>query len=284
MGSFVQVSSGVIKVCRTAVQLLVHIGSTSGPDASPGTSGPSLLRRLLGGESLKIQTFHLSHLALTLWRAAERARPRAAPGAAAPLNLHSPPSGGVASLTSEEAAVCIELKSLMHEALLLLGLFSLNTPRNAEALRWRWSSHPTMLHRLCDLPFGYFCEPRLRSVLFPTLLCACLNDPVNLRILSSRLSPEHLLSFLRSAQAALPAHQPGEPAPAAPPPELPAVLIDDPSELPIVSMEYSLAARLPAEMWKDAIAFFSVRPESPSPELEGVEPPPSSSMSYRESA
>ena len=44
-------------------------------------------------------------------------------------------------------------------------MFALGTPRNAEALRWRWNRHPTMLHRLCDLPFGYFCEPRLRAVL-----------------------------------------------------------------------------------------------------------------------
>ena len=275
--SFVQVSSGVIKVCRTAVQLLVHVGSLCAPEPGTATSGPNsgpgLLRRLLGGESLKIQTFHLSHLALTLWQAAERARPRGGAPASVPSTMpHSPalPGGAVVTLTSEEAAVCTELKSLMHETLLLLGLFSLNTPRNAEALRWRWSGHPTMLHRLCELPFGYYCEPRLRSVLFPTLLCACINEPVNLRILTSRLAPEHLIHFVRNAQAAMPTRQPGE---AAAPPVLPANLIDDPSELPIVSMEYALAARLPVEMWKEAIGFFSARPESPLPDL-GMEPPP----------
>ena len=44
------------------------------------------------------------------------------------------------------------------------------------------------------LPFVYFVDPRLRAVLFPTLLCACLHDTVNLRILSSRLAPAHLLT------------------------------------------------------------------------------------------
>jgi len=159
-------------------------------------------------------------------------------------------------------------------------MFTLAAPRNAEALRWRWSGHPTMLHRLCELPFAYYCEPRLRSVLLPTLLCACLHDTVNLRILSSRLAPVHLLTFLRISAAGGAASSTGEnqppPSPTSAPPSYtpPAVLIDDPSELPIVSMNYDLAARLPPEMWNEAIAFFSTRPESPAPDFLGVEPPP----------
>ena len=145
-----------------------------------------------------------------------------------------------------------ELRALMHEVILLLGMFALCAPRNAEALRWRWQGHPTMLHRLCDLPFAYYCEPRLRSVLLPTLLCACLHDSVNLRILSSRLSPTHLLNFVRlNASGAYPtaALSAGSSStdgsstasPASPPAySPPAALIDDPSELPIVTMEYTL--------------------------------------------
>ena len=38
-------------------------------------------------------------------------------------------------------------------------------------------------------------------------------------------------------------------------------------------LRYSLAARLPPEMWNEAITFFSSRPESPAPLLQGVEPP-----------
>ena len=143
-----------------------------------------------------------------------------------------------------------------------------------------------MLHRLCDLPFAYYCEPRLRSVLLPTLLCACLHDSVNLRILSSRLSPTHLLNFVRlNASGAYPtaALSAGSSStdgsstasPASPPAySPPAALIDDPSELPIVTMEYTLAARLPPDLWPDAIAFFSSRPDSPAPEAwPGLEPP-----------
>jgi hypothetical protein len=247
----------VIKVCRTAVQLLVHIGSLVGESGGgSGADNAAFLRRVVGSEGLKIQTFHLSHLALSLWSAAEKAQPRCAnTPVAAP------------QLTSEESAVYTELRSLMHEVLLLLGMFSLGAPRNAEALRWRWCGHPTMLHRLCDLPFAYFCEPRLRAVLFPTLLCACLHDSVNLRILTSRLSPEHLLCFLRNASLSEPAASTHMP---------PAVLIDDPSELPIVSIEYALAARLPPDTWAEATRFFSNRSESPLVDPgtnSGVDPP-----------
>ena len=193
-------------------------------------------------------------------------------------------AGGGSALTSEEAAVYSELKGLMHEVLLLLGLFALCCPRNAEALRWRWSGHPTMLHRLCELPFGYYCDPRLRAVVLPTLLCACLHDSVNLRILTSRLSPQHLLNFLKinaqpTASQSTPLALGGEDGAAAPPPTAytpPAALIDDPSELPIVNMEYALAARLPPELWQEAAAFFASRPESPVPDLlgaRGEEPP-----------
>ena len=61
-----------------------------------------------------------------------------------------------------------------------------------------------MLHRLVELPFPYFCEPRLLAVLMPTLLCGCLADVANLHILSSRLSPEHLARYLRGQIRAYP--------------------------------------------------------------------------------
>ena len=42
-----------------------------------------------------------------------------------------------------------------------------------------------------------------------------------------------------------------------------AVLEADPSELPVVSVDFSLAARLPPSLWKSALQLFSFRPESP---------------------
>jgi len=106
----------------------------------------------------------------------------------------------------------------------------------------------------------------------PTLICACLHDMVNLRILQSRLSPQHVIVYLRSEMAS---HQQ---APDSSATSLAlATLVEDPSELPIVSMEYGLAARLSPLKWADALTYFASRPESPTAELlqvGGLEPPP----------
>ena len=82
------------------------------------------------------------------------------------------------------------------------------------------------------------------------LVCACYRESVNFRILSTSLAPDHLLSYLRN-----------EPSSDA---LTPAALVDEPSELPVVTMEYSLGARLHPKVWADAIAYFGTRPESPS--------------------
>ena len=98
-------------------------------------------------------------------------------------------------------------------------------------------------------------------MLYPTLLTACMHDTVNLRILSTRLSPAHLLRYLRehaTPEAAAP-HE----AHATPPPA--AARTPDPSELPVVSLDFSLAARLPPSLWAEANSFFAMRPDSPAP-------------------
>jgi hypothetical protein len=196
---------------------------------------------VLGTGELKVQMLHLSHLTLqycdnSLFRA--------------------PAGGGGAS----------ELRGLLHDVLLLLGVFALGCRANSEVLRWRWRGHPTMLHRLCALPFQYFCEAKLRAVLMPALVCGCLRDTANLRILSSRLSSEHLLLFIREQVRAQPAEQQQHP-----PEELgpPAVLVADPSELPVVSMDHSLGCRLAPAEWANALDFFEhpaahARPRSSS--------------------
>ena len=256
----------VLKVCRIAIQLLVHTGALKA-DVGSSSAGPGFLRRVLGAEELRINTFQLAHLTLSLFSAVEEAQPQLA------LAIAS---------SSEEAAVSKELRHLLHEVLLLLGIFSLQCPHNAEALRWRWGSHPTMLHRLVDLPFRYLSDPRCRQVLLPTLLCATLHESVNLRILSERLSPEHLLSFLRAEKRAHRLSADIESKEASDDPLCPIVLADDPSELPMVSLEYKLAARLHPSTWDRAIDFLSSRPEPPDAE-HSSDPPPLTADSIKPS-
>jgi len=209
----------VLSVCRLAVQLLAHVGAIDAP----------LLRRTLGATEPKAQLLHLVHLALDLCNDAGDAT------------------------GADDRARAEEVRSLLHELLLLLGIFTHTSRANAELLRWRKGEHPTMLHRLVSLPFGYFCVPRLRAVLLPTLLCGCFRDAANTRILAAHLHPDHLVRFLKEELAAGP--------PAAQPPA--ALLVADPSQLPAVTMDYALAARLPPAEWEAALEFFQRPPEPP---------------------
>ena len=150
---------------------------------------------------------------------------------------------------------------LLHEMLLLLGQFTLGSAANGEILRWRWGEHPTMLHRLASLPFAYFVKPQLRRVLLPTLIAGCVHDVDNSRILAHRLSAQHLLRFLREQMVAAPSASELTPATS---------LSADPSELPMVAMDFALSARVPSRLWPAALAFFSTRPETPPAELAQI--------------
>lgn len=57
--------------------------------------------------------------------------------------------------------------------------------------------HPTVLQKLCQLPFQYFSDPRLIKVLFPSLIAACYNNPQNKIILEQEMSSVLLATFIQ---------------------------------------------------------------------------------------
>ncbi|KAJ7405112.1 hypothetical protein BTVI_70112 [Pitangus sulphuratus] len=57
--------------------------------------------------------------------------------------------------------------------------------------------HPTVLQKLCQLPFQYFSDPRLIKVLFPSLIAACYNNPQNKIILEQEMSCVLLATFIQ---------------------------------------------------------------------------------------
>ncbi|XP_057579472.1 S phase cyclin A-associated protein in the endoplasmic reticulum isoform X5 [Hippopotamus amphibius kiboko] len=102
--------------------------------------------------------------------------------------------------------------------------------------------HPTVLQKLCQLPFQYFSDPRLIKVLFPSLIAACYNNLQNKIILEQEMSCVLLATFIQDfAQA------PGQ--------------TDTQSYQPkgkcLGSQDYlELANRFPQQAWEEARQFF----------------------------
>ena len=137
-------------MCRSAVQLLVHLGSI---DAV-------FLRRVLGCNELRVQTFHLAHLVL-------QHHMESVNGAAA-VSTHG--SAGALSRPAAPplpAGVAAELTALLHEMILLLGQYTLSSAANGEILRWRWARKPLRHSRplpLAPCPLPLAPSPQLRAL------------------------------------------------------------------------------------------------------------------------
>lgn len=91
-----------------------------------------------------------------------------------------------------------QVASLLLETLLLLGYFALLHPGNQAVLRWGKS--PTILHKICDLPFAFFSDHLLIPVLIGTLLAVCYGSEQNRDVVRQELSMEMILSLLKSAK------------------------------------------------------------------------------------
>ncbi|PRQ16273.1 putative S phase cyclin A-associated protein in the endoplasmic reticulum [Rosa chinensis] len=92
---------------------------------------------------------------------------------------------------------------LLLESLLLLGHFALFHLGNQAVLRWGKS--PTIIHKVCDLPFVFFSDPELMPVLAGTLVAACYGCEQNKGVVQQEMSTDMLLSLLQSCRNVLPA-------------------------------------------------------------------------------
>ncbi|XP_060115892.1 S phase cyclin A-associated protein in the endoplasmic reticulum isoform X2 [Heteronotia binoei] len=86
-------------------------------------------------------------------------------------------------------------EALLHEVIVCVGYFTVNHPDNQVIVQS--GRHPTVLQKLCQLPFQYFSDPRLIKVLFPTLIAACYNNPQNKIILEQEMSCILLATFIQ---------------------------------------------------------------------------------------
>ncbi|XP_068131941.1 S phase cyclin A-associated protein in the endoplasmic reticulum isoform X1 [Hyperolius riggenbachi] len=86
-------------------------------------------------------------------------------------------------------------EELLHEIIVCVGYFTVNNLDNQVIVQS--GRHPTVLQKLCQLPFQYFSDSRLVRLLFPTLIAACYNNPQNRLILEQELSCLLLATFIQ---------------------------------------------------------------------------------------
>ncbi|XP_070956990.1 S phase cyclin A-associated protein in the endoplasmic reticulum isoform X6 [Macaca nemestrina] len=89
----------------------------------------------------------------------------------------------------------VSCESLLHEVIVCVGYFTVNHPDNQVIVQS--GRHPTVLQKLCQLPFQYFSDPRLIKILFPSLIAACYNNHQNKIILEQEMSCVLLATFIQ---------------------------------------------------------------------------------------
>ncbi|XP_005393532.1 PREDICTED: S phase cyclin A-associated protein in the endoplasmic reticulum isoform X3 [Chinchilla lanigera] len=134
----------------------------------------------------------------------------------------------------------VSCESLLHEVIVCVGYFTVNNPDNQVIVQS--GRHPTVLQKLCQLPFQYFSDPRLIKVLFPSLIAACYNNRQNKVILEQEMSCVLLASFIQDF-----AQTPSQADP----------LLHQPRGRCLGPQDYlELANRFPQQAWEEARQFF----------------------------
>ncbi|KAM3609196.1 uncharacterized protein V6R79_010877 [Siganus canaliculatus] len=90
-------------------------------------------------------------------------------------------------------------EELLHEVIICVGYFTVNHPDNQVIVQS--GRQPSVLQKLCQLPFQYFSHPRLIRVLFPSLISACYNNSHNKVILQQEMSCVLLATFIQDCAA-----------------------------------------------------------------------------------
>ncbi|XP_058854826.1 S phase cyclin A-associated protein in the endoplasmic reticulum-like isoform X1 [Acipenser ruthenus] len=129
---------------------------------------------------------------------------------------------------------------LLHEVIICVGYFTVNHQDNQVIVQS--GRQPSVLQKLCQLPFQYFSDPRLIKVLFPTLISACYNNSQNKVILEQEMSCILLATFIQDS---------------APSSSQPENRTSQQAEKVSQSLDYlELSNRFPREQWDAALQFF----------------------------
>ncbi|XP_037398607.1 S phase cyclin A-associated protein in the endoplasmic reticulum isoform X4 [Pygocentrus nattereri] len=129
-------------------------------------------------------------------------------------------------------------EELLHEVIICVGYFTVNHPDNQVIVQS--GRQPSVLQKLCQLPFQYFSHPRLIKVLFPSLISACYNNQQNKVILQQEMSCVLLATFIQDC-AYIENQTDSRPT----------------QERSCAALDYcELSNRFPREQWDSALRFF----------------------------
>lgn len=54
----------------------------------------------------------------------------------------------------------------------------------------------TLIQRICQLPFSYFCDKKLKDILLPTIISSCFENERNIEILNKEINLKIVINFL----------------------------------------------------------------------------------------
>ncbi|XP_030587377.1 S phase cyclin A-associated protein in the endoplasmic reticulum isoform X2 [Archocentrus centrarchus] len=133
-------------------------------------------------------------------------------------------------------------EDLLHEVIICVGYFTVNHPDNQVIVQS--GRQPSVLQKLCQLPFQYFSHPHLIRVLFPSLISACYNNPENKVILQQEMSCVLLARFIQDCAADEKESD------------------NKPSKMVSQPLDYcELPNRFPRDQWDSALQFFLTKQE-----------------------
>lgn len=95
--------------------------------------------------------------------------------------------------THENYDKCNDTKELLHETLLFIGYFCMLNESTQNLLH---RGENTILQKLCNLPFPYFSDKKLKEILFPTLIAASYKSERSVAIMNQELSLDPFVKFL----------------------------------------------------------------------------------------